>query len=75
MGSEMCIRDSTGTQAVPPGRGKFLLKIGKKPGTPFEVELTAAEMDVNNTNRAWTTAAERFRANAARVTETLEEAA
>lgn len=65
----------TGTQAVPPGRGKFLLKIGKKPGTPFEVELTAAEMDVNNTNRAWTTAAERFRANAARVTETLEEAA
>jgi energy-coupling factor transporter ATP-binding protein EcfA2 len=65
----------TGQQAIPPGRGKFLLKIGKKPGTPFELELTAAEMDVNNTNRAWTDAAERFRQNAVRVTEALEEAA
>ena len=65
----------TGTQASPPGRGKFLLKIGKKPGTPFEVELTTAEDPVNNTNQAWASAAERFRENAIRVSETLEEAA
>ncbi|UZJ27021.1 hypothetical protein RHODO2019_18695 (plasmid) [Rhodococcus antarcticus] len=51
----------TGTQAVPPGRGKFLLKIGKNPGTPFEVELTATERDVNNTNRGWEQLRERHR--------------
>ena len=53
----------TGKQAVPPGRGKFLLKIGKNPGTPFEVELTATERDVNNTNRGWEQLCERHRAS------------
>ncbi len=42
-----------GRKSVPPGRGKFLLKIGKKPGTPFEVILTDVEKDVNNTNKRW----------------------
>jgi len=57
----------TGTQAVPPGRGKFLLKIGKNPGTPFEVKLTATELDVNNTNRGWEQLRERHRTSRATV--------
>jgi hypothetical protein len=65
----------TGMIAAPPGRGKFLLKIGKKPGVPFEVELTPAERDVNDTNKAWSDAAERFRHSAARVAESLEDEA
>lgn len=44
----------TGVAASPPGRGKFLLKLGKKPGIPFLVELTPVEMDVHNTNKMWT---------------------
>lgn len=43
----------TGKTAAPPGRGKFLLKIGKRPGTPFTLALTHIEKDVNDTNRAW----------------------
>lgn len=43
----------TGQAADPPGRGKFLLKLGKKPGIPFHVELTEVERDVHNTNRSW----------------------
>jgi hypothetical protein len=43
----------TGQKADPPGRGKFVLKLGKKPGTPFRLDLTPVEKDVNNTNRAW----------------------
>jgi len=39
--------------AAPPGQGKFLLKIDKEPGTPFEVVLTTVERDVNDTNRGW----------------------
>lgn len=38
---------------VRPGRGKFLLKMGKTPGIPFEVRLTPAEFAVNDTNRRW----------------------
>lgn len=38
---------------VRPGRGKFLLKMGKNPGIPFEVRLTPAEYAVNDTNRRW----------------------
>lgn len=47
------VNPETGRAAAPPGLGKFLLKLGKKPGTPFQVQLTAAELDVNNTNRKW----------------------
>ncbi|GAB2917905.1 ATPase [Rhodococcus aerolatus] len=42
-----------GRRAVPPGQGKFLLKVGKKPGTPFEVVLTSVEAGVNDTNKGW----------------------
>jgi hypothetical protein len=37
----------------PPGRGKFLVKCGGRPGVPFKVELTAPELDVNDTNKRW----------------------
>jgi hypothetical protein len=55
----------TGTAAAPPGQGNFLLKIGKKPGIPFNVALTAAEVDVNNTNKRWTGMGARVRRRAA----------
>jgi len=42
-----------GKKADPPGRGKFFLKVGKKPGTPFKVELTDVEKSVNDTNKRW----------------------
>ncbi|WP_284550825.1 ATP/GTP-binding protein [Aestuariimicrobium sp. T2.26MG-19.2B] len=38
---------------IPPGRGKFLLKLGKRPGIPFRVALTPSELAVNDTNRRW----------------------
>jgi hypothetical protein len=39
----------------PPGRGNFLAKVGggERPGIAFHLELTAAELEVNNTNRRW----------------------
>ncbi|MEV4440927.1 ATP/GTP-binding protein [Streptomyces sp. NPDC049577] len=42
-----------GREADPPGRGKFLVKVGGRPGIPFHVELTQAELAVNNTNKRW----------------------
>ncbi|MEU2717801.1 ATP/GTP-binding protein [Streptomyces sp. NPDC007205] len=42
-----------GREADPPGRGKFLTKVGGRPGIPFHVELTKAELEVNNTNKRW----------------------
>jgi hypothetical protein len=38
----------------PPGRGKFLVKVGGRPGIPFHVDLTPAELSVNDTNKRWT---------------------
>lgn len=43
----------TNTAAAPPGQGKFLLKIGKKPGIPFRTVLTSPEKRVYDTNQAW----------------------
>ncbi len=42
--------------AEPPGRGRFLLKAGQRPGVPFRTELTAAETTsgVHDTNSRWT---------------------
>jgi hypothetical protein len=49
----------TGLAAAPPGQGKFLLKLGKKPGIPFKVDLTPVERDVNDTNHMWSAMAQR----------------
>ncbi|GGQ35841.1 hypothetical protein BKA00_005088 [Actinomadura coerulea] len=38
----------------PPGRGRFLVKVGGRPGIPFKVELTSVEREVNDTNKRWT---------------------
>lgn len=43
---------SSGAQSSPPGRGKFLIKIGERPGIPLKVELTAAEL-TRDTNERW----------------------
>ncbi len=46
---------STGHEAEPPGRGRFLIKVGGRPGIPIKVELTSAELSVNDTNKLWHT--------------------
>jgi hypothetical protein len=48
--------DSTaGREADPPGRGKFLVKVGGRPGIPVTVELTPVELSINDTNTLWQT--------------------
>ncbi|WP_432623914.1 ATPase [Bifidobacterium sp.] len=44
-----------GGEAEPPGRGKFLVKVGGRPGIPFHLDLTDAERHINDTNRLWHT--------------------
>ena len=44
-----------GRETEPPGRGKFLIKVGGRPGIPVKVELTDAELAINDTNKAWHT--------------------
>ena len=41
------------SEAAPPGRGKFLIKVGGRPGIPIKVQLTSAELNVNDTNKLW----------------------
>ena len=43
----------SGREAEPPGRGKFLVKVGGRPGIPFQVALTDIERAVNDTNKRW----------------------
>ena len=43
----------TGREAEPPGRGKFLVKVGGRPGIPVNVQLTATELSINDTNKLW----------------------
>lgn len=48
--------DDTGREAGSekrPHTGKFILKTGKRPGTPFKVRQVHAEIAVTNTNAAW----------------------
>lgn len=37
----------------PPGRGNFLIKVGGRPGITMHVDLTPAELAVNDTNKRW----------------------
>ena len=46
---------TTGQGTGPRGRGKFLLKLGKRPGIPIQLKLTEMERWVNDTNRRWET--------------------
>ena len=52
----------SGREAEPPGRGRFLIKVGGRPGIPVRVELTAVELTVNDTNKLWHTASRAGRA-------------
>ncbi|MES2171704.1 MAG: ATP/GTP-binding protein [Actinomycetota bacterium] len=44
-----------GTDAAPPGRGNFLIKVGGRPGIPMNLQLTEAERRITDTNSAWRT--------------------
>lgn len=44
---------TTGREAEPPGRGKFLVKVGGRPGIPVDVQLTSVEKSINDTNKLW----------------------
>ncbi|WP_431679091.1 ATP/GTP-binding protein [Kitasatospora sp. KL5] len=37
----------------PPGRGRFLIKVGGRPGIPLRVSLTQAERELHDTNARW----------------------
>ncbi len=43
-----------GQQAPPPGRGKFLVKVGGRPGIPVDLVLTAAERSLHMSAARWT---------------------
>lgn len=47
------VNPTTGKADAPAGRGKFLLKVGKDVGAPFQVQLTPAEQPANETNVNW----------------------
>ncbi|MEU9451760.1 ATP/GTP-binding protein [Streptomyces sp. NPDC048277] len=44
---------TSGRRGAPPGLGNFLIKVGNRPGIPLHVDLTAAELEVNDTNKRW----------------------
>ncbi|WP_233197181.1 ATP/GTP-binding protein [Cryobacterium sp. N21] len=46
-----------GRESDPPGRGKFLIKVGGHPGIPVKVELIESERAINDTNKLWHPAA------------------
>ena len=63
---------SAGANEEPPGRGRFLIKVGGRPGIPIKVAITDTERELHNTNTRWTSngyaeerAAERAAAKAA----------
>lgn len=70
--AESGVNPESSTAAAPPGLGKFLLKIGKKPGVPFQSTLTDIELAVNNTNQSWKAAADRARTAPSQMTEAEE---
>lgn len=45
-----------GADMPPPGQGKFLIKVGSRPGIPIQTYLTAAEKDLHDTNKRWRSA-------------------
>jgi hypothetical protein len=47
--------DSRGLDVDPPGRGKFLIKVGGRPGIPVQIGLTSIEKNdgLNDTDTRW----------------------
>jgi len=48
-----------GVEGEPPGRGQFLIKVGGRAGIPVRVQLTEAELALNDTNKLWRTSRHR----------------
>ncbi|MFC5382136.1 ATP/GTP-binding protein [Aquipuribacter nitratireducens] len=44
---------AVGDATTPPGQGKFLIKVGGRPGIPVQVTLTSVEGSLNDTNKKW----------------------
>jgi hypothetical protein len=57
------ISAETGEEEAPPGRGKFLVKVGGHPGIPIEMVMTEEEIPVNDTNQKWAHATATLRAD------------
>lgn len=49
----------TGKKGVPPGRGKFLIKVGPQTGIPIKVDLTEAEKTLSMSDDRWRDASRR----------------
>jgi hypothetical protein len=45
--------DTSDHAVEPPGRGRFLAKVGGRPGLPFRVTLTRAEHGLADSNARW----------------------
>lgn len=43
----------SGRETEPPGRGKFLLKVGSTPGIAFRANLSPVVKQINDTNSSW----------------------
>lgn len=65
----------SGDNNEPPGRGRFLIKVGGRPGIPIRVAITDAERRLHNTNTRWTTNEEAVEQAAARATAEVARAA
>ncbi|MFF0728745.1 ATP/GTP-binding protein [Streptomyces sp. NPDC004134] len=42
-----------GAREEPPGRGRFLIKVGGRPGIPIQVAITDTERRLHDTNKRW----------------------